>query len=505
MTSHSIYTAEAGSAGSGADLSARGERGREDDGELLRPFDFRQMDSIINARSLAVVGASNSPAKFGYYYTRSQLEMDFDGDVFLVNPNEDEVFGVRAYPDLLSLPSRPDLVYLAIPAHLSIDVLRDCAAVGVRCVMMIASGFREIGEDGLRLEREALRIARRGGFRILGPNCFGIYNPRTRLTMLPGPDFSHEPGDVAFISQSGGFSAHVARMGKGLGVGFSAVVSYGNAADLDEIDLIRYFTRDPATAVISCYIEGTSSGHRFFEAVREAAVVKPVVVWKSGRGASAGRAVQTHTGSLAGSPVIWDSLLRQCGVITTSGIDGLCDVLLALKHMGRRPGRRVLICGGGGALGTSGADIAEESGLEVPALEAGTGARLREVLDRAGTVVANPLDIGSPLIPPALFERTIDEASRNATTDVLVFDLAVNFAHLLYGADSIERSVDSLLGARARSGKPVAAVLYSRACGEDDLHYEGVLRSMRTRLHERGVPVFPSMERALAAIARVNE
>src|SRR5450759_3982482 len=146
-------------------------------------YDFQQIDAILNARSLAVVGASNSPTKFGYMFTRSQVTMGFDGPLYLVNSNEDEIMGRPAYPDIRSLPQAPDLVYLTIPTHRSMEVLKDCADVGVKAVIITASGFREIGERGKELEAEALEISRAGGFRIIGPTCFGIYKPRTGLTL----------------------------------------------------------------------------------------------------------------------------------------------------------------------------------------------------------------------------------------------------------------------------------------------------------------------------------
>ena len=258
-------------------------------------FDFAQIDGIINARSLAIVGASQKPMKFGSSFTAAQLNFGFSGAVYLVNPHEEEIMEREVYPDLLSLPEAPDLVCLTIPAHSSMDVLRQCAQIGVKGVVMMAAGFSEIGDQGKVLEEEALSLAREGGFRIVGPNCFGLYNPRNRLTLLPGFDFSTTPGRTAFISQSGGFAAHVARQGKSLGIHFSAIVSYGNASDLNESDFLYYFGEDPETEVIAGYLEGARDGRRFFNALREAAVRKPVVLWKVGKSEPSRRAVISHT------------------------------------------------------------------------------------------------------------------------------------------------------------------------------------------------------------------
>jgi acyl-CoA synthetase (NDP forming) len=467
-------------------------------------FDFAQIDDILNARSIAIVGASNSPLKIGSLLTASQLNMGFTGTIYLVNPNEAEVLGRRAYRDLLSLPEPPELVYIVIPADRSLEVLRHCGEVGVKGVVMVSSGFREAGEEGEALEREALRLARQGGFRIIGPNCFGIYNPRNRLTLLPGPDFSTSPGDVAFLAQSGGLASHIARLGKSLGIRFSAVVSYGNGVDIDETDLLRYFGRDPRTGVIGAYLEGVRDGRAFLEALKEAASRKPVIMWKVGKAAASRQAVMSHTGSLAGSAEIWEAAFRQAGVIQASGIDEVCDVLVALRHLGTGPGGRILVSGGGGGLGTNAADLAGLAGLDIPALNKETEQALKRILGRAGAVVSNPLDIGTPLIPLPMFEAAMREAASNPTTDLLIFDLAVNFALGLVGEEGLHLFADILIRIRRECGKPLVMVLYSRACDPDDLGPERLLRQLRAKFLEGGVPVFPSMRRAIRAIRLAN-
>lgn len=467
-------------------------------------YNFEEIDAVINARSMAIVGASAKPVKFGSLFTASQLTFGFSGPVYLVNPGEQEIMGQAVYPDLDSLPEVPELVYLTIPAHRSMDILRDCARLGVKGVIIMASGFREAGKEGAALEEEALRLAREGGFRIVGPNCFGIYNPRNRLALLPGYDFSDTPGDVAFISQSGGFSVHVGRQCKGLGIDFSAIVSYGNAADIDETDLIRYFTDDPRTKVIAAYLEGSADGRELARALKEAAARKTVVIWKVGKSESSARAVVSHTGALAGSAEIWEGMLRQSGAIEVSGVDEVCDVLLALKHLGRRPGRRLMLSGGGGGLGTYAADLAEEAGLEVPPLEGECLYRLREILSAPGAAVGNPLDIGAPLIPLPIFEAAMREAAANPATDILIFDIAVNFAYGLLGEEGLRAAMDILVDAKQASGKPVVVALYSRAIGSEDMAVEETLRRLRDRLLEGGVPAFPSMPRAIRAISLIN-
>lgn len=467
-------------------------------------FDYEEIDAVINAGSMAIVGASAKPMKFGSLYTTVQLAYGFKGPLYLVNPGEKEIMGHEVYPDLKSLPEVPELVYITIPAHHSMRVLEDCADLGVKGVIILAAGFSEAGVEGEALEKKALSLAREGGFHIIGPNCFGIYNPRNGLTLLPGHDFSKKVGNTAFISQSGGFSAHVGRLGKSMGIDFCAIISYGNAADLDECDFLRYFARDPQTEFIAGYIEGAGNGRDLFDALAEASSRKQVVLWKVGKSESSRRAVISHTGSLAGSSLIWEAVMHQCGVIEASGVEEICDVLLALKHLGRNPGRRLLLSGGGGGLGTYAADLAEAEGLEVPPLAEDVLSRLRKILGYAGAVASNPLDIGTPMTAPQVFDPAMTEATDNAGTDILVFDLAYNFAFGLGGEEALTQAADILIKAKERSGKPVVAVMYSRAAGLEDLPMEEAMRRLQQRLLDGGIPVYPSMPRAIKAISLVN-
>lgn len=464
---------------------------------------WHSLDAIINARSLAVVGASEKPMKFGSLFMKSQLHYGFKGKLYPVNPEKREIFGLPSYPSLAALPEAPDLVYIAIPAHRALDALEECAALRVKGVVILASGFREAGPEGLELEKKALELARRGGFRIIGPNCFGIYNPRNGLTLLPGHDFSREEGSLAFISQSGGYAAHVGRLGKDLGLKFRAIVSFGNACDVDEADLLDYFGRDEGTHAVACYLEGTKDGRRLFQVLKYIGSRKPVVVWKVGRAESSARAVASHTGSLAGSPHIWRCMLRQCGVSEARGVEETCGILSILEYIGPNPGRRMLFIGGGGGLGTWAADLAEEAGLSLPPLAPGTERRLRSLLGYPGAAVGNPLDIGTPAIRPDLFRETLMVAAADPNVDIVLFDMAVNFAYDLVG-DGIREMVANFAEAARETGKAFAAVLYNRSVGTEDLDLEKVLRELRSDLHLSGVPTFASIPEAVNCLARSN-
>jgi acyl-CoA synthetase (NDP forming) len=207
---------------------------------------------------------------------------------------------------------------------------------------------------------------------------------------------------------------------------------------------------------------------------------------------------------MAGSSEIWDGLVRQHGVIPASGVDEVVDILLALEHLGVRPGRRLLMASGGGGIGTYAGDIAEAEGLTLPPLEGESLKRMQAILNRAGAVAGNPLDIGAPLIPLQEFEGAIREAAMNPSTDILIFDLAINFGYILAGEPGLDLVGDILIRIHRDIGKPLVVVLYSRSFDPDKLDLEGVLRRMRWKLLKEGIPVYPSVPRALRAIARVN-
>jgi acyl-CoA synthetase (NDP forming) len=453
---------------------------------------------ILEARSLALVGASNRPFKFGSLFLASLLAMGFDGRIYPVHEREKEIMGVPAYPDLPSLPEAPELVYFTVPAFRCMEAMRQCVGLGVKAVVIMAAGFREAGPGGEELEREALRLAREGGFRIIGPNCFGIYNPRTRLTLLPGHDFSPIPGKLGFFSQSGGFAAHFGRMCMGLGMGFSSIISYGNGADVCEAELLEHFLEDGDTAIVAGYLEGAREGRAFFEALRRSERSKPVILWKVGRGEAARRAVASHTGSLAGSSRLWDELFIQCGVIPVQGLEEMSAVAQCFYRLEGRPARRVLMMGGGGGLGAHGADLAESHGLELPSLAPHTEKALREALPAVGAVVANPLDIGTPLTLPAVFERVAEAVAGDPATDIVLFDLAVNFGANLLGAEGVRGALETLREACRERGKPCAFNLYNRA--PDDPGAAGLHLELRRDLAAGGALVFDDLRSAFRSL-----
>ncbi len=282
---------------------------------------------LFNPRAVAVVGASRKPWKIGHIILRNIVEGGYRGRVYPVNPNADRILGLRAYPRLSAIPGEVDVAVVSVPAEKVPGVVEDGVSAGVRFFVVIASGFKEVGREDL--EEEVVRLARRGGARILGPNVAGyVYTP-ARLNATFGPR-RVLPGNIAFITQSGAFAISLMGATVTEGMGVSAIVSVGNKADIADHDLIDYFRVDPHTKVILIYMEWLRDGRAFLEAAERAARYKPIVVIKAGRTSAGARAAASHTGRLAGSYRVYRDALRQAGVLVAKSMEEAFDAAKAL-------------------------------------------------------------------------------------------------------------------------------------------------------------------------------
>src|SRR4030043_29076 len=296
--------------------------------------DKSNLDFVVNPKSGDVAGISPSRGydAMAETYLRALVEFKFNGPIYVINPKGGEFRGRKLYPSVKDIPDSLDYVICCIPAPAVPQLIRDCATKGVKTVQFFTSGFGENGtEEGIRLEAEVCALAKQGGIRLIGPNCMGVYAPKSGLSFAP--DYPTERGQVSFICQSGGNAIYFIRYAAQRGVRFSKVISFGNAADINENELLEYLTDDPETGIIAAYIEGFKDGRRFSKALRKAAAVKPVIMMKGGRTEAGARAVASHHGALAGSTEIWDGLLRQAGVITVSTLEGLGGILGTFSYL----------------------------------------------------------------------------------------------------------------------------------------------------------------------------
>jgi acetyl coenzyme A synthetase (ADP forming)-like protein len=348
---------------------------------------------FLRPSSVAVIGASRRRNTIGGELFRNLLRGEFEGPVWPVNPSADVVQSVTAYPTVNDVPGPVDLAVVVVPAVAVIDVARQCGDMGVKALLVISSGFAEVGPHGVQLQRELVEVARAYGMRIVGPNCMGLVNadPAISLNATFAP-VAPPRGRLAFSSQSGALGIAVMDRATELGLGISSFVSVGNKADISGNDLLQFWEQDPNTDVMLLYLESFGNPRKFARVARRISRVKPIVAVKSGRSRAGARAAASHTGSIVAEDVAVDALFAQAGVIRTDELEELFDVATLLAYQPLPSGNRVAILTNAGGLGILCADACEGSGLEVPSLSDRTLEGLRALLP-AEASVANPVDM----------------------------------------------------------------------------------------------------------------
>ena len=347
--------------------------------------------SFFDPHSVAVIGASRDPSKIGGSVLANLRSAGFAGRIAPVNARATTVQGLPAFPSLHAVDGPVDLAVITVPAAAVLSALKECVAKGVGGAVVISAGFRESGEDGRKREAELRQWLRDQPIRVLGPNCLGWIRPSRRLNVTFAPGMP-EAGGIAFVSHSGALAVAILDWARERRMGFSLFASLGNQADLTEADVLEAVTADEETRVIAAYIEGVADGRRFFEALRVAAAVKPVVLLKAGRSAEGARAVSSHTGALAGSDQAFDAVVKQAGALRAGTVEELFDLSRGLVSQPLPRGRRLLVVTNGGGLGIVATDAAREAGLAVDPLDAVVRERLAAVLPPTASL-ANPVDL----------------------------------------------------------------------------------------------------------------
>ena len=471
-------------------------------------------ERIFHPRRLAIVGVSNQNVGFGTGILDSLLAIGYAGEIFPVNPRGGEVFGLKIYPRIEDIPGTIDFAIICVSANQVPTALAACRKKGAAGAEILSAGFRELGTaEGIALE-EAVKAEAQKGIRLVGPNCFGIYCPASGLTLLPGPDLSRKSGPVGFMSQSGGLAIDFAFMGMGMGFGFSKMISFGNGSDLREAELLEYFAEDPETGIIAMYLEGVADGDRFFRALKIAAAKKPVIIYKGGLSDAGNRAVASHTASMGGNRIIWESLIRQTGAIQVHNFQDLCHACLAFSMLPPRSYRGMTVVGGGGALGVAACDAAEANGLFLPQLGGPIYDAIDAALPKPGSCAANPIDIARPTMTPQILKTVLLEAGRDDRVDIQIqvsllhhfkaFARRMRFSSLK-DAVSPEEYGEAAREAIKKTGKPVVIVLPNYRQTISDLDVEDLIRHTRQIFQENGIPVFGTLQDALQAIRLVSD
>ena len=456
---------------------------------------MNNLDAIFNPESVAVVGASTEPGKVGHDIFANILKGNFQGTLYPVNPRAKHILSVRAYPSVKDIPDEIDLAMIIVPPKVALQVVADSIEKGVKGVVIVSAGFREVGPEGREIEDRIVAMCREAGVRLVGPNCLGVINPvsDTRLNA----SFSGrmpKAGNVSFISQSGALCTAVLDFAQDRDFGFSKFISIGNKADVDELDLLRYFHRDMDTEVIMIYLEELRRGPEFIEAVKEITSGErptPILVIKSGRTSAGAKAAASHTGSLAGSEAVYDAIFEQSGIIQVETINELFDFAstFAYKNLSslgkfRRKipdGNRVAIVTNAGGPGIVATDMTISSGLELATFQEDTVAALASHLPAAANL-HNPVDV----IGDAAADRY-----ENALAAV-IRDQGVDGALVILTPQSMTNALgtaEAIVKLARRTHKPILCCFMGVVDVSAGVKY----------LQENGVPVFRFPESAARA------
>ncbi len=349
------------------------------------------LEKIFNPASIAIVGASETPGKAAERRTRSLLEGGYPGKVFLINPKREKLFGRKAYPSLEAVPEPVDLVMIVIPAPFIPDVITQCVEKQAKGAIIITAGLGETGKEGKEIEARILENAGKGDVRIIGPNCSGMFSRSARMNLLGVPPI--EPGPVAIIAQSGNIIDSLTHYAKVQGIGFSKIISAGNAIGVKFHEYIEYLGDDPDTKVICMYMEGIKDGDKLVAAARKVTRKKPIIALKVGRSGAGARAAASHTGSLAADDKVVEAAFEQAGILRVTNVDVMFDLAECFSKLPLPRGRRVAIMSEGGGDNSVAADNAEAHGLEVPVLSEETQEKIRPFLLK-GMPAQNPIDYG---------------------------------------------------------------------------------------------------------------
>jgi acetyl coenzyme A synthetase (ADP forming)-like protein len=443
------------------------------------------LEPLFRPESVAVIGASRTPGTIGYQIVDNLVRHRFQGVIYPVNPNARAIHSIPAYPSISSVPGPVDMAVVVVPKEAVLEVVDECGKKGVRGVVVISAGFREVGGEGIGREEALVRIVRRHGMRLVGPNCMGLMNTAQDVCMNATFAPTMPPaGATSFLSQSGALGVTILDYAAEYGIGIRQFVSIGNKPDVSGNDLIEYWEDDPGTHLILMYLESFGNPKHFTSIARRVSKKKPIAVVKAGRTQAGARAASSHTGALAGTDMAIDALLAQCGVLRAESIEELFDLAMAFEDLPVPAGNRVAIVTNAGGPGIIIADACESLGLEVAELAADTQARLRGIFP-AEASVRNPVD----MIASATGESyeialgiVLEDPDIDAAIAAFVPPLGMRQTDI---ASSIVAAVEG------HREKPVLAVLMGR---------EG-LPEGTAELNEAGIPAYRFPESAAHALA----
>lgn len=450
----------------------------------------RDLRPLFDPRSVAILGASSDPAKWGHWLARGALEGEHRRAVYLVNRKGAEVLGRRTYRSLAELPEPPELVVLTVPAAGFEEAVEASLEAGAKALVGITAGLGESGEEGRARERAVVERVRAGGAVLLGPNCLGVFDAESELQLASN---RFPAGPIGLISQSGNLALEVSLLGAEVGLGFSRFVSLGNQADLDVAELVGAFAAHEPTKVIALYCEDFRDGRAFARAAAEAG--KPVVLLSAGGSPAGARAARSHTGALVSEEAAVEAACRAAGLLRVRTPAELVNLAQALLAPHRPGGPRVAIVGDGGGHGVVAADLATASGLELPQLSERLSGQLAEALPPTA-ITGNPVDFaGGGEQDVRNFERVTSLLLTAGEVDsVLLTGYFGGYSE--YAHEFLEREVEvgrAMARVAAESGRPLV------------VHTMYWSSAPASTLRERGVPVYRTIESAVGSLTRLVE
>jgi len=454
------------------------------------------IDYIMNPSSVAVVGASQDPLKWGHMIFASIIAGGFQGKLYPINPRADAIEGFKCYPSIRNVPGDVDLAIIVVPADAVPSVIEDCGAKGTPAAVIITAGFGETGEAGRILQQKIVDLAEKNNVKFVGPNCMGVCSSPAKLSALMVP-FLHPKGDVAFVSQSGGYGMQLYLMASSVGVGISKFISSGNEASLKGVDYLEYFGEDPDIKVIAMYLESIRDGRRFMKVASEVSKKKPIVVIKVGVSETGSKAAASHTGALAGSDKVYDAAFKQTGIVRAHDAEEMFDIIKAFVRCPLPQGNRIGIISNSGGICVETSDAAEMYGLEIPMF---SEARQKEILKYIPWFgnPRNPVDLTATLNMASFLKVPEVMLQDEAIDGLIMLGLGTSVIQQLFPTAPKETFVElfknlnkQIIDSTRKYGKPVIVINPSA-----DIEAEAA-----KFLEESNVPVYLTPERAVKAMS----
>ncbi len=450
----------------------------------------KNLELFFNPKSVAIIGASRNPQKIGHIVLKNFVEEGYAGKIFPVNPEADQILNLKAHPSVKDIHEEIDAAVILTPAETVPKVLKECGEKKVKAVTIISSGFKEIGPRGEKIENELKKIIEKYKLSVIGPNCLGIFDTASQVDMLFLPAYRlgrPQKGTIAFLTQSGAFGSVILDWAAQEGFGISKFISYGNAVDIDEVDLLEYLGTDNETKVITVYLEGANRARDLIEIGKKVSKIKPVLCLKAGGSARGIIATQSHTGSLAGSDEIYSAAFKQAGIIRVQTIEEMFDYARALATQPLMKSNKIAIITDGGGFGVMATDYAEKEGLIVEEVSAQTKKKMLKCTLPFATL-HNPIDLTGSA-SGAMYRCALEATMEDKNIDGVL-------AILLFQPPNIESDVIShLLEVKVKYQKPL--LVCSAGGNYTQLH--------RDILERSGIPTYPTPDRAIKSLAILHK